>query len=45
MDEERATGATEILLRPVSAESDAASSGNDEKPNFFRRQLKAPTTD
>jgi hypothetical protein len=36
MHDQWATGATEILLRPVCAEPYASSAGDDQKPNPFR---------
>ena len=36
MDDERAAGATEILLRPVCAEPHAPAAGDDQKPDLIR---------
>ena len=43
MDDERAAGAIEILLRPIRAEPHAPAAGDDEKPNLDSTTIEAPT--
>ena len=42
VDDQRAPGAVQILLRPVGAEPQAPAGGDDEKRDLNPRQLRAP---